>query len=469
MTSEPSLPETSFRPASRAIDAGIFVERVAIEIRQARRRTHSAALVAASKASTQRGRSVFGIRFMRKPADGRAASGVSSESPLRSIGSALGRIPFVRWLRRSRIKKLRRQLKVLDQRMGLTERHLGSVTGQVADLGGRTTDVSIQIVDMGGQVADLGGQIADLDRRLSDRLAAASQTIQVGMAEQGGSLRELQRDLRETRETLDQALHDVIPALRREIMFLQRRLNDSGPAKRNADGAPSTAAQEAANYGPLDSLYVAFEDVFRGSREDIKARVAHYLERLTLAGAGQPDKPILDIGCGRGEWLEALKDRGLTAYGIDLNGMMVEVARSHGLDARRADLLEHLRGLEDASRSAVSAFHVVEHLPFEVLISFLDEALRVIVPGGILVLETPNPENIRVGASTFYNDPTHRNPIMPEPLRFIVEHRGFVEAEIVRLQPFPPHEHLQGEGEDQEKLNRLLFGPQDYAVIARRI
>jgi SAM-dependent methyltransferase len=101
---------------------------------------------------------------------------------------------------------------------------------------------------------------------------------------------------------------------------------------------------------------------------------------LKLSGAGQVDSPILDVGCDRGEWLELLRENGLAAYGIDINSMMVERTVSLGLDARVADLLGHLRTLSDASRSAITAFHVVEHLPFEVLVDFLDEALRVLLP-----------------------------------------------------------------------------------------
>jgi len=258
-------------------------------------------------------------------------------------------------------------------------------------------------------------------------------------------------------------LEQRVTGLKREIMFQQRRLTRLGEMPVGATNAQSDTTDHR-----LDALYVAFEEVFRGAREDIKGRMRPYVERLMLCGAGQPGKPILDIGCGRGEWLELLKESHLEAYGIDSNLMMIERARSLGLDAQEADLIAHLRGLPDASRSAVTAFHVVEHLGFGVLIDFLDEALRVLMPGGILILETPNPENLRVGANSFYNDPTHRNPIPPEPLRFLVDQRGFTEAEILRLHPFPAEQHLKANNVDTRRLNDFLFGPQDYAVIARR-
>lgn len=267
------------------------------------------------------------------------------------------------------------------------------------------------------------------------------------------------RDLKQKIADLEQK----VTGLRREIMFQQRRLTRLG----EMPSAETHTRLDTTDHR-LDALYLAFEEVFRGSREDIKARMRPYLDRLCLCGAGQPGKPILDIGCGRGEWLEILKEGQLQAYGIDSNMMMIERARAFGLDAQEADLLEHLRNLADASRSAVTAFHVVEHLGFGVLIDFLDEALRVLMPGGMLILETPNPENLRVGANSFYNDPTHRNPIPPEPLRLLVDQRGFAEIEILRLHPYPVIEHLKENNEDTRRLNELLFGPQDYAVIARR-
>ncbi len=285
-----------------------------------------------------------------------------------------------------------------------------------------------------------------------------------GAASQQRLIEDLERITRELIENLERVtgLEKKVNSLKREVMFQQRRLTRLAEVP-----APPMQARPDTTDHRLDALYVAFEDVFRGTREDIKARLRPYIDRLALC-AGQPGKPILDIGCGRGEWLETLKEAHLQAYGIDSNLMMVEYARSLGLDAQEVDLMTHLRDLPDASRSAVTAFHVVEHLGFGVLVDFLDEALRVIMPGGMLILETPNPENLLVGAHSFYNDPTHRNPIPPEPLRFLVDQRGFTEVEILRLHPFPAELRLGADNDDTRRLNNLLFGPQDYAVIARR-
>ena len=309
-----------------------------------------------------------------------------------------------------------------------------------ADVG----EARAQLEEMRTYVAETHAQISVLRRHMDGFLAASEA---------------------QSREILN--IRQEASAIRREVMFQQRRLSRMIEGMSLDTSLRGEPAQMVRNQR-LDSLYMAFEDAFRGSREEIKQRLVPYVKRMKLAGVGQSDTPIVDIGCGRGEWLELLRDNGLAAYGIDVNSMIVERTASLGLDVRVADLLEHLRSLADCTRSAVTAFHVVEHVPFAILVDFLDEALRVIAPGGILVLETPNLENLRVGATTFYYDPTHCNPLPPDLLRFIVEHRGFSDVEIVRLHPAPTEERFQGEGGDFARLNALLFGPRDYAIVARR-
>lgn len=272
------------------------------------------------------------------------------------------------------------------------------------------------------------------------------------------------RALSERLATDAHALSEQLLAVRGEVMFQQRRLTNlvTPAAAKSADEAAADVLNQR-----FDSFYVAFQDIFRGRREDLKANLLPYVDRLLLTGAGQRHKPIVDIGCGSGEWLEVLKEKGLHAYGVDVNTVMVERSVSLGLDARLADAMVHLRGIEDASCSALTAFQVVEHLPFATVADLLDEAFRVVIPGGVLILETPNPETMRVGATTFYYDPTHRNPLMPGMLELLVRHRGFVEVEILRLHPFTQG-LLQEKTADAEILNRVLFGSQDYAIIARR-
>jgi O-antigen chain-terminating methyltransferase len=217
----------------------------------------------------------------------------------------------------------------------------------------------------------------------------------------------------------------------------------------------------------LDAFYVSFEDQFRGTRAAIKQCVGVYLPLLNDADVGTAKAPILDIGCGRGEWLELLKEQDLIALGVDSNHVMVSQCQELGLEVINSDALDYLRTLNNNSLGAVTGMHIIEHIPFKGLIALFDEVLRVLKPGGMAIFETPNPENLIVGACNFYYDPTHIKPLPPEPMRFVMEARGFGSIEILRLHPYP-EEAMLNEGSEQLKeiVNRLMYGPRDYALIA---
>lgn len=227
-------------------------------------------------------------------------------------------------------------------------------------------------------------------------------------------------------------------------------------------GSSDTAAPPASM--PAD-LYVDFEARFRGSSEQIRERLAANLP-LFVPLAHVSDAPVLDIGCGRGEWLQLLGEAGIAALGVDSNPSMVQQCREAGLQAEAGDALDHLQGLADNSLSGLTAFHVIEHVPLDVLIRLIDEARRVVRPGGLILLETPNPENLIVGACNFYTDPTHRNPLPPALMAFLLEARGFERVSIDRRHPADPALRLPDDESPQSAtLNRLLFGAQDYAAI----
>jgi O-antigen chain-terminating methyltransferase len=209
-------------------------------------------------------------------------------------------------------------------------------------------------------------------------------------------------------------------------------------------------------------FYRAFEDRHRGARADIAQRHRVFLPFLAaLRDLAVPQK-LVDVGCGRGEWLELARTEGWQVEGVDSDEGMLAECRKAGLDVRKGDALEHLRGLGDASAGVVSAFHVVEHLPFETLRAVVGEALRVLAPGGLLVLETPNPENLVVGSSGFYMDPTHARPLPPLLLAFVAEFAGFTRVTTLRLHEGVMHDRPAA-------LIDVLAGVSpDYAIVAQK-
>ena len=179
----------------------------------------------------------------------------------------------------------------------------------------------------------------------------------------------------------------------------------------------------------LDSLYVAFEDRFRGGREAVRDGLKIYLPYVQkLMGKAGKRFPVLDVACGRGEWLELLEAQHYSAKGVDVNRAALEQCRELGLDVVEDDALEFLRKQPKNAFSAVTCFHYIEHIDFGSLVALLDESLRVLRPGGLAIFETPNARNILVCAGDFYRDPTHKNPVFPETLESIAELRGFSKS-----------------------------------------
>ena len=213
-----------------------------------------------------------------------------------------------------------------------------------------------------------------------------------------------------------------------------------------------------------DDFYRTFEDKYRGSRELIKSRLRVYLPFVEPLKHLDPDAKALDLGCGRGEWLELIKELGLNGHGIDLDDGMLLACKELDLSVETGDAISYLEKLADESQTVVSAFHVVEHIAFEQLQLLVSEAIRVLKPGGLLIMETPNPENIVVATRNFYLDPTHQRPIPPELLSFLPEFYGFYRIKTIRLQ------------ESKDLIDRadltlqdVLSGASpDYAVVAQK-
>lgn len=211
-------------------------------------------------------------------------------------------------------------------------------------------------------------------------------------------------------------------------------------------------------------FYRAFEDKHRGSHETIKQRLQVYLPFILPLRGLYEDCRALDVGCGRGEWLETLVENGFNATGVDLDEGMLEACKARNLPAEKADALVYLRSLPSESLCVLTGFHIVEHIPFGDLKLLVAEANRVLKPGGLLILETPNAENLIVGTQNFYLDPTHEKPIPHMLLEFLVTFCGFTRSKLLRLQENPSLAEKPNVG-----LMDVIGGASpDYAVIAQK-
>jgi SAM-dependent methyltransferase len=240
--------------------------------------------------------------------------------------------------------------------------------------------------------------------------------------------------------------------------------SDSVGLAEKAD-APGLENVVHAKQAEPDSSYVAFDDHFRGTRDDIKGRLAVHVSRVLDLGEDIRKLPVIDIGCGCGEWIELLRDAGIAALGVDANALMVDECVKRGFSVTHGDALVHLRSMEEGTASAITGFHVIEHLPHDVVLHILREAMRVLVPGGLVIFETPNLENLITAAHHFFTNPTHCSPIPPDLAGFLLRATGYRDVEIVRL-----HENHDSARADIDSpvLRQPLHGPQDFAVVGRK-
>lgn len=215
-----------------------------------------------------------------------------------------------------------------------------------------------------------------------------------------------------------------------------------------------------------------FEEQFRGTRRELRERYRDLAERLALSG------PVLDFGCGRGELLELLEEMGVEASGVEIDPDLVQATAREGLNVTLDDGIQHLSGLRDQSLGGLTLIQVVEHLSAQQVVELVSLAAEKLRPGGKVIVETVNPQSLYVFAHAFYADPTHTTPVHPAYLTFLFREAGFAEVDIDWRSPPAESETLlqvDGDGavgevvnENVRRLNNLLFGPQDYALIATR-
>lgn len=228
----------------------------------------------------------------------------------------------------------------------------------------------------------------------------------------------------------------------------------------------AVARRSSPGYDPgLDEFLVALGDRFRGTPGSITERLRVYLPLLRDAGF---KGPALDLGCGRGEWLELMRDANVEAVGVEHNRLLLDVCAGKDLKVVDADLTAFLRQAPAEHWQLVTAFHVIEHLGWPGWLAFLRDIYRVLRPGGMAIVETPSPGNLVTAANRFHLDPTHRHPLPDALLEFASTQVGFDRVEIMPLRAEAEAvTRLVAAGVPAELVDRL-FGSQDYAIIARR-
>lgn len=303
--------------------------------------------------------------------------------------------------------------------------------------------------------------------RLRDEALPGLRTELVKFQEQLRGVQRLGEELREQRLPAAVARLDALLARLGEELATVRGLVDRILYREPLTVPRLDESAEKILPAAVRKASLHFMEKHRGSREEIGERAQAYVEIFRHAS------PVLDLGCGRGELLQVLAGAGIEAFGVDADPAAVAVCRDLGLPVEQRDALEALQRQKEESLGGVAMVHLVEHLPTALWMQLFAESRRVLRPGGILAVESPNPETLRV-ATTFWLDPTHLRPVHPEAARFVAEALGFEVVELRRLRPFPDERGLVGLAQDEglrqalHVLDEWLSGPRDYLLVARK-
>jgi SAM-dependent methyltransferase len=262
------------------------------------------------------------------------------------------------------------------------------------------------------------------------------------------------------------ALNRQVQKMRGQIACLESEL---ASRRGDAQSAPAEASQ-VSNGGPLlDRFHFELQDRFRGSEPETSRKLGFYLRRIQEIAPPAPSGDWVDLGCGRGEWLAMVSEAGYPILGVDSNAIAVSYCQARELNAVQHDSLSYLRSLPNESLAVVTAFHFVEHCPLHYLVAVVQESVRTLRPGGILLVETPDPANLVVGSHTFWLDPTHQRPLPAALMELIFEHFGVTSVERFPMNPASDSDRLPfGEIPFVQQLNDRLYGPQDYGLLGRK-
>lgn len=345
---------------------------------------------------------------------------------------------------------------------------------------------AIQIQSIEHKIAESQHSIRNVEQSLQDiwtvhrQLVSDVQAFQISSHEAlGASEASLRTEIQVKRDEAIAAVHEVVEnqltsfrgTLQHDMALLRNEwratlARDSRALERSADALSRNIQPPSLGSADLSapSVYVAFENAFRGAWK-VKERMQWYVPHIRALYHHKEPRPVLDLGCGRGEFLQELQRNNIPGVGIDLNPAMVDASRALGLDVTLAEAVAHLRDREPGSLAAISSFHMIEHIPFDQVLHLIEAAKRALMPGGLLILETPNPENLVVGGCTFWYDPTHIRPLPPAMMAFYVKQAGFEPVRTARF-------FLRTDEPDVATIDipvgPSLDGPLDYSIMATK-
>lgn len=335
----------------------------------------------------------------------------------------------------------------------------------IGDLSNQVQSIQFRL----GSIDDIFSQINDINSQLSS-ISDLSNQIQ-GITNKLTMIDSLKNQVENYNHELQQLghlYHDLNRNhinYRQEVAYLSRKLHLINNELKDIYAIGKDEAGKKIAKIDVDSYkYSAFENLYRGSRNEIKERQRQYVNYIRKAYEESQGDYLLDVGCGRGEFLELLKEINIPAAGIDINDAMIEKCRKYGLNVKESDILEFLNRLSDDALTGITAFQVIEHLSVDYLSEFINLSFQKIKHGGIIILETINPSTF-IAMKPFWMDLSHVRPIPSETLSFLTEYAGFRDISIKFSSQVPDKFRLKGTDENIKILNEILFGYQNYAVI----
>jgi O-antigen chain-terminating methyltransferase len=330
-------------------------------------------------------------------------------------------------------------------------------------------------------LTNLRAEIIEKDKAIEETLQLKVEGLRKEFTDRASNFENIMSKRTEKETNFDNVLHSDIKGLKEIIEKKTESFNDLNrylnfvsrkvellnyELKKRAGIEVDQSIKEIANkdFSPESYTYFAFENIFRGSRDTIKKRQSQYLNHIYRAYQKSNGAFHLDLGSGRGEFLEILTEQNIPAKGVDINEENINICLEFNLNAELADALNYLRTIKNNSLIGITAFQVVEHLNAEYILELIKASFQKIKEDGVIILETVNPYSL-YSLSNFFIDMTHRNPISPVALKFLVEASGFMNVEILYSSPVSDEIKLKGDDENTKKLNEILFGFQDYAVV----